>query len=61
MEVPLTEEAVRRIVLAVFQNEAPGSFRLGLALKEAEKIREEVIAEFVATMERDYAHELTGE
>jgi len=61
MEVPLNEENVRRVVLAAFQGVNPGAFYLRLAMREAEKIREEVIAEFVATMERDYAHELTGE
>lgn len=61
MEAPLTEQNVRRIILAVFQGEAPGSFRLRLALREMEKIRDEMLEEFVNELAAHYGVEMTGE
>lgn len=61
MEAPLTEEHVRRIILAAFQHEHPGAWRMNLALREAEAIRVELIEEYVAEIERHYQPELAGE
>ena len=61
MEAPLTEQAVRRIVRAAFQGEAAGSFRIRLALKEMEKIRDEMVEEMMNEMARHYGVETTGE
>ena len=60
MEAPLTEQAVRRIVRAAFQG-APGPWRMRLALKEMERIRDEMVEEVMNEMARHYGVETTGE
>lgn len=59
LEQLTTREAVTRIVLAAFQ-EAPGSFRLNLAMKEAERILQELREQEIAELANHYGVEMTG-
>lgn len=61
VEALTNEENVRRIILAAFQGEHPGAYRLNLALKEAERIKQELIEAEIEELAKHYAHELTGE
>lgn len=61
LEALTVPEIVRRLVIAANQGESPGSYRLNLALKEAEAIRRELREQEMETTHAHYQAEMAGE
>lgn len=61
MEALTAREIVTRIVIAANCGQSPGSYRLNLAQKEAERILQELVEEQIAEMARHYGVEMTSE